>query len=370
MLPDSFYGDYYNPNKLISIDRMFTLSLGARTIGKSTGFACHDIDYYVSNKHKDSKPRNKFMYVRRNKDELADTIEDFISGPIDVFALNGMCPIKNWDYEKGTIVGKYYLDTGDGQGNVLAGYAIPLSLAHKTKSKNFSDVKNVFYDEMIPEDNRYLGGKAQPFLEHTRIMGLLNTIDRAPGKKGNANEVRFVGVGNIQDYMIPSVLELGADKYLNPEAKLIKPDGKKYCIEQTLSVKATEKRYESDLYQLSNEFYKRYAFDGGTHDKSFIGKPTGTLKPLVNFIYLGETYGVYLCDNYCVYISHKKGNTPHNLALTLEDHSMNTLMIMAWRDSYAMTLLREAYLRGQILFESSRARFIVNQYMMYGGKKG
>lgn len=366
MLPNKFYGDYYNPNKIVSIDRMFALSLGARTIGKSTGWACHDIDYYVKNKHK--KDRCKFMYVRRNQDELCDTIEDFISNPINVFAMNDMYPIKDWDYQKGKVVGHYYLDLGDGEGKQLAGYAVPLSLAHKAKSKDFSTVKNVFYDEMIPEDGRYLGGKANPFLEHTRIMGLLNTIDRGAGIKGNANEVRFVGVGNIDNYMIPSVLSLGADKYLTTETKLLKPKGVQWVIEQTLEVDATKQRYNSDLYSLSDDYYKKYAFDGGVHDNSFIGKPSGSLKPLANFTYLDEHYGIYLNEGYIVYISHKPGETKNNLALTLDDHSMNTLLILAWRDSYAMTLLREAYMRGQIMFESSRARFVINQYMMYGGR--
>lgn len=367
MLPDSFYGNFYNPNRLISIDRMFNLSLGVRRIGKSTAFSCHDVYYYAKNKSK--KKRCLFMYVRRNKDELADTMEDFISVPLDVFGLHDMKVIEDWDFKKGSVVGEYYLDIGDGNGKELAGYALPLSLAHKAKSKNFSAVKNVFYDEMIPEDNRYLGGKQNPYLEHTRIMGLLNTIDREPGLEKYADAVRFVGVGNIQDYMIPSVMELGADKYLNPEAKLIKPKGVNYCIEQTLEVEATKTSKNSALFGLSNDFYKRYAFDGGTHDPAFIGDPVGKIYPLINLKYLKDDYGVYIDDAYNIFVSHKTITGWKTLALTLEDHSINTMLITAWRDSTAMSLLREAYIKGQIIFESARCRFVINQYMMYGGKK-
>lgn len=342
------YGDFYNPTKMLSYGRPYNISLGTRSIGKSTGFAIRLVLDYL-------KDGSQFVYMRRTDDELKMTAPTALNNA--VLIINNYYkdkPIKSYVYEKG----KYYINDS------LAGFSVALSTEYKTKSIDYSGVVWVLYDEFLPRSGRYLGGKTNPFYEVECLESFIQTCDRKVGE-AFSNRVRLICIGNNMTYYNPLILSLQADRFLTTDVKMLAPKNESYVIEQTHSVEATKGVKDSNVFKMATDKTKRYAFEGGIDNNAFIGKPSGKLHDICNLIYKGETFGVYYSSEGVVWVSKRKSMSNKNIAITCSDHSINLHLINSWRDAQETMLLRQAYNTGNILFETGRCRFIINQFFMY-----
>ena len=347
------YGDFYNPTKALSYNRPYIICLGTRSLGKTTGWGIHLLEYFIKNISKDV--RNQFVYMRRTLDELKTTSSSAFNSSVNIINnYNKRNVINTFELKKNS----YYLN-GD-----VCGYTVPLSLEQKYKSINFSKVKYIMFDEFLPRNGRYLGGASNPWYEVECIESFYQTCDRAVGE-AFSNEVVFIFIGNNLTYYSPLLLSLGCDKYLTTDTKYLAPKGEKYIVEQTLSVEATKALKDSNVYKLASDKTRRYAFEGGIDNNAFIGKPGGKLKPICNLVYKGETFGVHYSTEGIVWVSKSKANTEKMIAVTASDHSINYMLIRNWHDSYETMLLRQAYNTGCILFENGKCRFMINQFFMY-----
>ena len=348
------YGDFYSPTKAISYHRPYIISLGTRSIGKSTGWMIHCIQDFLKNGH-------MFVYMRRTLDELKSTAPSAMNNAISIINhYKGTSVIESHEYKQYT-----YRINGK-----VCGYAVPLSLEQKFKSvADYGEVYWIIYDEFLPRNGRYLGGKDNPFFEVECIESFFQTVDRKENE-AFSNRTSLICIGNNMTYYNPLILSLGADKYLTTDTKYLAPNNtkkeQKYVIEQTLDVEATKNKEESNSFILATDKTRRYAFEGGVDSNVFVGKPSGKLSPLFNMVYKQETFGVYLSkETYVIWVSKKPCISDTTLALTASDHSINYMLINSWHDSYYMTLLREAYNSGNILFENGKCRFMINQFFMY-----
>lgn len=343
------YGNFYNPTKILSYNRPYCISLGVRSIGKSTGFAIHVLQDFIKNKH-------QFVYMRRTLDELKSTAPSALNNAVRIINnYYGKTVIESCTFEKNT----YYVN------GEIAGYAVPLSLEQKYKSIDYSNVYWIIYDEFLPRNGKYLGGKENPFFEVECLESFFQTCDRKVDE-AYSNRVRLICIGNNMTYYNPLILSLGADKYLTTDTKYLAPKGEMYVIEQTLSVEATKDMKNSNVYKLATDKTRRYAFEGGIDNNAFIGKPGGKLETICNLVYKGETFGVFYSQEGVVWVSKNKcpGNVK-TIAITASDHSVNYMLIKNWHDSYETSILRQAYNSGCILFENGKCRFMINQYFMY-----
>jgi hypothetical protein len=170
---------YYDPNKLLSYNRILNFVIGARGIGKSYGFKKHVVNRFL-------KHGKQFIYLRRYKGELVklpqwfnDIKQEF---PDTEFKVKGRQLFIN---------------------NKLAGWGIPLSAWQSEKSNAYPDVETILYDEFIREkDNSgYLPNE---------VPALLNFMDTVFRDREN---VRCIGMANAVTIVNPFFLYFR----INPE---------------------------------------------------------------------------------------------------------------------------------------------------------
>src|SRR5574339_687669 len=166
---------YYDPNKLLSYNRILNFVIGARGIGKSYGFKKHVVNRFL-------KHGKQFIYLRRYKGELVKLPQWFndikVEFPEVEFKVKGRQLFIN---------GK------------LAGWGIPLSAWQSEKSNAYPDVETILYDEFIREkDNSgYLPNE---------VPALLNFMDTVFRDRDN---VRCVGMANAVTIVNPFFLYFG-----------------------------------------------------------------------------------------------------------------------------------------------------------------
>ena len=348
------YGIFYNPTKLLSYGRVLNFSIGSRSIGKSTGFAIMMLKDYI-------EKGRQFIYVRRTKDETQLTAPSYFDNAVDIMKAKGF-DIQDF-YYKG---GEYYLN------GEICGYAIPLSLQQKYKSSNYSKVWWILYDEfmiMPGSTARYIGGSTGSSAEVEAMTSLYQTVDRGVGQAFR-NECRVIFVGNAGTFFNPFFINYGIDKYLRPDTKYLAPKNEIYVCELTKATDATKEIKESNGYKMSTEKTKAYAYENEYADLRgdyFITKePEGMHVMLCNFIYEGETYGLYSYPNAgYLYVCKKECEGKIKLSLTTTDHRPNYLMIKSWNKHPVTTLLKQMYDMGSIRFYDYKCKMVVDFYLSY-----
>ena len=353
MKQKDIYGDFYNPTKILSYGKPMNISVGSRSIGKSTSFGIHLLKDFLKNKH-------QFIYVRRTEIELRNAAPFAFSNAIQIInQYHYKLLIEDFRYEKNT----YYI------GEQACGYAIPLSQVEKFKSIPFNDVYWILYDEFIPKQGtRMLGSKDEPFLEYQLLMNLIISCDREVGK-AYANRVRTILVANAKGYFSPILQKLHCDRYLTPATKICAPKDMNWVVEQTVSVDATKDFENSNSYKLSDEDERNYSFEAGiNNDKRFIEKkPTEKINPLCNLIYKNDIMGMYYgATTGKIYINYNKIKEGKTLALTVDDHDINYLL--AEKKDFYIVLLKRSYQYGMVRFQTGKIKMQILTYLMLTSK--
>lgn len=348
----NIYGDFYSPLRIMSYNRPYNFVTGSRSQGKSVGFGIYIILEAI-------RKKRKFIYIRRTDTELKETAGTFMKDPITIINRYYGDIIQSWNYERGV----YYIN------DEVVGYAMPLSGVDKYKSKNLSDVWYLFYDEFLCRDStKYLGSKNNPYVETQNLESIFQTCDRDIDKPYR-NEVKLICCANTSTLYNPIFISLGIDKYLanDVKARFVAPKNKLWVVENSLAkdVKALQEYKKSNVYLLSGEQTRQYAFESnGVDDKTFIEKNIGKLTPLFNVIYNGIKMGVYIDDfDMKMYICRKFIKEGDTFALTTNDHKPSyKLMQMNFPQ---MTLMKQFYLGANIKFSDGGCRFAIENYMKF-----
>lgn len=354
-MSNDIYGKFYSPVRLLSCGKPLSISVGVRSAGKSTGTLIHVLKEYM-------KYGRRFIYIRTTKDEIDRTAPNAFDASVDIYNdyYEGSSEYKHIDsFEyKG---GDYYINGEN------AGIAIPLSMQAKYKSR--SDLQDVFWmiwDEFLPDvdsGGQILGGKDNPDKAYNALMSLFVSVDRGKGRAFR-NECRMVLLGNNKTYCSPIFMKLGIDKLLKFDTKLLNGKALPYALEQTHYVDALDEAKTSNAYLLSDSYNRKYAFEGGVDDNTFIGKPDVKTAPLINIKFNNDTFGVYFADS-LIYVSSVPCRGTKTLALTGADHSPDYELVKEWHCSMYMTKLRDAIKEGNILFENQRCRYGILTFYRY-----
>lgn len=248
-LSDSIFGDFYSPRHILSYNKHWMISVGSRSIGKSTGWMIYAIYRYL-------RFGERFIYLRRTDDEVKRVASNCCDSAVYILKRAGF-PIVSIIAQRGY----FYIQLDDQEEKEVCGCYFSLSQAYKNKSANYGALHYnlIIYDEFITTDvHKYLGSREDITYEYDKCVELYVTVDRDVDRPFR-NETKFVFIANLASYYNPIFIGLGADRYIRTDSRIVSPKGTNWIIEQTTSVKATEEYKKSVGYSLAREDRKSLA---------------------------------------------------------------------------------------------------------------
>jgi hypothetical protein len=328
---------YYDPNKMLSYNRILNCVIGARGIGKSYG-----LKKYVVNRA--IKQGKQFIYLRRYKDELKKIINFF--NDIKHEFPNHELRVKGRQF--------FYAEKGktDAKGNIkwiLIGWAIPLSAWQSEKSNAYPDVETILFDEFIREkDNSgYIPN------EVPALLNLMDTVFRG------RDNVRCVCLSNSVTILNPYFLYFGllpdiTKRFNAYKSVLVEiPDSKDF---------ANERRKTKFGELIDGTEYGEMSLDNKfVNDSSvFIEKRSKESKFQFTVVYNGMSIGVWVdVQRGIMYLANEHDPyTKLSFALTKDDASENTMLTQGWKQNYYLKKMVSAFLKGYLRFDNQVLRGI------------
>lgn len=361
-MSDSIYGKFYSPEHALSYGRPWIISIGSRSIGKSTGWMIDTIRRYLKN-------GERFIYLRRTDDEVKTTAPSCCDSACII--------LKNAGFDVDHIVAYkrhfwlYKTPNEDGKEKPEdIGMYFSLSMAFKLKSANFGaqNYNRIIYDEFINIDpTKYLGTKDNFTYEFDRCLELYQTVDRGVGE-AYRNGTSFIFIANLASYYNPIFMGLGVDQYLRTDSKNIAPKGKMWVCEQTKEVDATADYKKSFSYLLANEANQAYAYENVAFDESmeYVRKIESPMRGLFNVAFDGAVYGVYWVeDESLMYVSTRKtALRTFALKTGAQREGLSDLLVLRAGENNMLKNMRNLYYAGKLICETRKARYHMANYFM------
>ena len=315
---------YYNPNKLLSYNRILNFIIGARGIGKTYGYKKFCINRFL-------KHGEQFIYLKRYKtdvkgvEQFFDTVsQDF---PESTFKVKGR---------------ELYID------DKLAGWVMPLSSWQSVKSREFPNVCTILYDEFLLEKS-----SKQSYMQD-EPKALLNFMDTVIRNRDNArcicmsNAVSVVNPFFLYFNLIPNI-----DKRYNAYESIV--------VEIPDSVDFTEERKKTKFgklidgtdygdFSLGNEFVN--------DSQVFVEKRSKESKFQFSVVYNGMTIGVWVdTEKGLLYLSNDYDpDSKKVFALSTDDLNENVLLMNGWKNNYYLGKMVNAFLNGYLRFDNQVLR--------------
>lgn len=320
---------WYDISETLSYNCLFNFVIGSRGCGKTYAAKKHVVKRFL-------KTGKQFVYLRRYKDELDETAETYFNDII----YNKEFPNHKIEYKNGI----YVID------GMVAGYAMALTKAKDYKSIAYPEVETIIFDEFLIEDNgyaRYLKNEVKQFLN------FYMSIDRYRGVTVFflANSVALINPYTLYfDLSMP----YGSD-FLRKGDLLLQMVNNEAYIEnrkQTRFGKMIEGTAFAE-YAVENKFQD--------NNKTFIMKKTEKAMYFFTFLYEDCSYGVWI--DYKVGKIFVSENVDPSCgvvyAITVEDHTPNTLLLNQLNRSPYFKRFIENYKMGNVYFESLKIKQVV-----------
>ncbi|WCR32948.1 DNA encapsidation ATPase [Bacillus phage BC-5] len=314
---------YYNPQQMLSYNRIMNFVIGARGIGKT-----YSMKKYVINRF--LKTGAQFIYLRMYKTDLKkvsqlfnDVQQEFPDTKLEV---------------KGR---EFYIN---GQ---LAGWAVPISAWQSFKGGSYPNVETIVFDEFIRE-------KDTVGYPPNVVESLLNICDTVIRNRDNfrcvclSNSVSVVNPYFLYYNILPDV-EKHFNKYKHCVVEIPKtPDFKEERKKTKFGAMISELDY--GRMSLDNEF---------THDTdTFVMKRAKSSIHFCNIVYRGFTMGMWV-DTKSDFMFLSQDYDPSSkktFALTKEDMSENRVLINNYRNEYHLDKLVRAFKKGLLMFDNQIIR--------------
>lgn len=314
---------YYNPNKMLSFNRILNFVIGARGIGKS-----YSMKRYVINRF--LKTGAQFVFLRRYKSELRK-IKNYFDDIANEF------PDTKFEV-KGR---EFYID---GQ---LAGWAIPLSSWQTEKSNAYPNVETIIFDEFIREKDKsgYLPNDVEA------LLNLMDTVFR------NRNNTRCICLSNAVSIVNPYFLYFGitpdVSKRFNSYASLV--------VEVPESIDFSEQRRQTRFGSLiSGTNYGDMSLDNEfTNDSDvFIERRTKESRFQYAIVHKGMVMGLwYDIDEQLLFMSQNYDPSSKNIyVLAKDDMVEGRKLVTSYRSNYDLIRLVRVFQKGNLRFENQVMR--------------
>lgn len=316
---------FYNPNKMLSYNRILNFVIGARGIGKTYGMKKYVVNRFI-------KHGKQFLWLRRYKDELKSIPRWFND-------IKGEFP----DHEFKVKGRQFFID------GKLAGFAHPVSAWQSLKSDAFPDIETILYDEALREkDNSgYVPNEPQA------LLNIMDTVFRV------RDNVRCICMSNAVTIVNPFFLYF----------KTMPDITKRYnaynsiLIEIPNMVDFSEERRKTKFGQLiDGTDYGDMSLDNDfVNDSSvFIERRSPSSKFKFAVVYKGLTMGVWVdVTKGLMYVdTDYDPSSKHIYALTTDDLNENVMMMTTWKNNYHLTKLVSAFKKGYLRFDNQVLRNI------------
>lgn len=317
---------FYNPNKMLSYNRILNFVIGGRGIGKTFGMKMFCIKRFI-------KTGEQMIYLRRHKDDLKH-FSTFFNDVREYFPDNKL-EVKNK---------QLFID------DKLFGWGIPLSTFQRMKSSSFPEVATILYDEFIKEkdSSHYLPNEPEA------LLNIMDTVFR-----NRDNNVRCVCMGNSITIVNPFFLYFN----LLPDTQKRYNAYRDILVEIPDSVDFAEERKKTKFGQLiENTEYGGMSLNNEFVNDSnvFIGKRTKESRFQFAIVYKGMTMGVWAdTRQLLLFLSTDfDPSTKHMYALTKDDMSENAMLFTGWRNNYHLKKLVGSFVNGCLMFENQVLRNI------------
>lgn len=238
--------------------------------------------------------------------------------------------------------------------DIVCGYGLTLSTCQDLKGSDYEGVKNIIFDEFIIEK-----GQKKYYLkdEVTNFLGLIETLIRT-------RPVRVLMLANSANSINPYFLYFNLKTPYNSDIQLFKSGT---ILVQCMTNKAyrEEKKKTPFGVLVSGTDYEDYAIDNKWMDESdrFIEKKTANSRFAFAFKYKEHTLGVWNDYNVGkVFVSFDYDPQSYYIyALTLEDHSENTMLISTHSKFIYWKNFITHYQLGCVRFENTKVSTLMNE---------
>lgn len=320
--------------------------VGNRGGGKTVGVGLYTLADFINKGY-------QCALIRRN-------IKEFENSKTSTQAFWGKCLQYSEEMEGHKITYKNNIAYIDGK---VFCYPLALTDVNNIKNETFENVHTLIFDEFIAESGKEIRLKGMNELQI--IFSILDTVARRREKAKDTTAVIFLSNAITKNNIYFN--ELGIDKILRDDTKRIDREKESgYVLEQVYNENVEKEVLESAFGKIlqatkSGREYLGYSQGNKFKDnKDFIiPKPKGQKKYLYTLIYNAFNFSVQFSED-CNFwfLSDKVDYTfPRRIALTKEDHTLNTSLI---NNTYkeAFRGLKKIYENGDLYFESFRLKKI------------
>ena len=333
---------FWDIGRTLTYNALFNFIVGNRGGGKSYGAKKRCIDNFI-------KRKEQFGYIRRYKDDLKKPMQQFFDDiaweyPDYEFKIDG---------DKFLIRLKPANENEKWTKEDIAGYGFELSTANNKKSISYPDITTLVFDEFLLDKGfqRYLPNEVQAFLN------LYETVAR-PGTQHPRVVVFFLAnaISITNPYFLyfnlkmPSMIDKN-NKYIWKHPK------KPILVEDVRNEKFIDKKRNTEFGSIiEGTEYADYSIENKflLDDDSFIEKKSPNARYYFTFVYNNKNFGVWV--NFTegkIWVS--EDIDPSYIlkyALTLKDHSPNTMLLKSKTGSNHFKVFIENYKNGNVYFEN------------------
>lgn len=216
-------------------------------------------------------------------------------------------------------------------------------------------VTRIFFDEFLPDDNRYIGGTKDYYYEPKACVSFYQSIARAENQPFR-DDVRFIMCANAISVINPYFLYWGIDKRWRVDANYIK--GKQWVLEVTRNEQIADMIRNSAFGELiEGTEYEKYALDNKflLDNDTFIEQNSiNNSYYLMTFIYMGKKYACRWLEHKGVYYISEDVLDRFTMvfAITNDDHEPNRIVLQQNRGLPIIKRLKFGWTTGNIRFQN------------------